>query len=87
VNTARGELIDEAALGHSLASGHLAGAALDVLTQEPPAADHPLLGLKQVLITPHSGAHADDAMNAMGRTAMAECLSVLLGQEPQYRVA
>jgi len=86
-NTARGELIDEDALVRNLASGHLRGAALDVLTQEPPPPDHPLLAMKQVLITPHSGAHADDAMNAMGRMAMAECLSVLQGQEPQYRVA
>jgi D-3-phosphoglycerate dehydrogenase / 2-oxoglutarate reductase len=87
INTARGDLIDEDALARSLESGHLAGAALDVLRQEPPAPDHPLLALKQVLITAHSGAHADDAMNAMGRIAMADCLSVLQGQEPKYRVA
>ncbi len=86
VNTARGELVDEAALARSLESGRLAGAALDVLVQEPPAPDHPLLGLKQVLVTPHAGAHADDAMNAMGRMAMAECLSVLEGKTPAFRV-
>lgn len=87
VNTARGELIDEDALVRSLAGGHLRGAALDVLTQEPPPPDHPLLAMKQVLVTPHAGAHADDAMNAMGRMAMEDCLRVLQGQEPKYRVA
>lgn len=87
VNTARGELIDEDALVRSLANGHLRGAALDVLTQEPPPPDHPLLAMKQVLVTPHAGAHADDAMNAMGRIAMEDCLRVLQGQEPKYRVA
>ncbi|MCU0504125.1 MAG: hypothetical protein MUC51_20610 [Anaerolineae bacterium] len=45
-----------------------------------------MLGLKQVLVTPHAGAHADDAMNAMGRMAMAECLSVLEGKTPAFRV-
>jgi D-3-phosphoglycerate dehydrogenase len=87
VNTARGELIDEEALARSFTTGQLGGAALDVLCQEPPTPDHPLLGLKQVLVTPHAGAHSDDAMNAMGRMAMEDCLRVLQGQEPKYRVA
>ncbi len=86
VNTARGELIDEGALLRSLERGHLKGAALDVLLQEPPPADHPLLRMKQVLVTPHAGAHADDATNTMGRMAMDDCLRVLQGQEPMYRV-
>jgi glycerate dehydrogenase len=54
INTARGPLIDEAALAAALRDGVIAGAALDVLSQEPPPADHPLLGAPRCLITPHN---------------------------------
>ncbi|MCA9996410.1 MAG: phosphoglycerate dehydrogenase [Anaerolineales bacterium] len=86
INTSRGELVDESALYDGLVNGRLAGAALDVFTVEPPASDHPLLTLPQVIATPHIGAHSDSATNAMGWTALRDCLAVLSGEEPTHRV-
>src|SRR3546814_1254055 len=61
INCARGGLIDEAALKDALDSGHVAGAALDVFAQEPPAADNPLFGTPNFICTPNLGASTDEA--------------------------
>lgn len=61
VNAARGGLIDEVALLSALEAGHLAGAALDVFTEEPPTAEHPLLQRDDVIATPHLGASSQEA--------------------------
>jgi len=87
VNTARGEVVDEQALLMALQSGHLKGAGLDAFAVEPPPADHPLLALPQVIATPHLGAQTDGATNNMGWLAMRDCLAVLRGEEPRYRIA
>jgi phosphoglycerate dehydrogenase-like enzyme len=86
VNTARGELIDEAALRWALDEGRLRGAALDVLAEEPPRAGHPLLGRDDVLVTPHMGPHTAEATSSMGRIALEELLAVLSGRPPRFPV-
>jgi D-3-phosphoglycerate dehydrogenase / 2-oxoglutarate reductase len=86
VNTARGELIDEEALREALEKGHLAGAALDCFREEPPPPDHPLLRLPQVIVTPHTGSHTDEATNAMGWMSLNACLEVLSGERPIHVV-
>jgi D-3-phosphoglycerate dehydrogenase len=86
INTARGELVDEIALCEAVQTGRVRGAALDVLAEQPPRPDNPLLVLPQVLVTPHMGSHTDSAMNAMGWQALENCLTVLRGKEPLHRV-
>ncbi len=86
VNTARGELVNEADLLAALLIGRLRGAALDVYSKEPPGADHPLMQLPQVIATAHMGSHSDGATNAMGRMALDDCLAVLRGEAPRYLV-
>ena len=61
VNTARGEIIDETALVNLLRARRIRGAALDVFTQEPLAADHPFLGLDNVVLTPHTAYNTPEA--------------------------
>ena len=65
INCARGELVDEAALAAALKSGHVAGAALDVLTEEPPK-DSPFFGLDNVILTPHIAGSTAEAQEAVG---------------------
>jgi D-3-phosphoglycerate dehydrogenase / 2-oxoglutarate reductase len=86
VNTARGELVDEAALVRALDSGRLAGAALDALAEEPPPPGHPLVGRDDVIVTSHIGGHTAEAREAMGRQAMEDLLAVLGGGQPRFPV-
>jgi len=86
VNTARGELIVESALIKGLASGHIAGEALDAFEKEPPDPDNPLLSFPQVICTPHLGALTDGATENMGKMAVEECLRILRGEKPKYQI-
>ena len=84
INTARGALIDEADLLWALEEGPLGAAALDVLIEEPPAKDSPLLQRDDVLVTPHIGPHTAEATSAMGTMALDDLLAVLEGRAPRY---
>lgn len=69
LNCARGGIINEPALAEALKSGHLAGAGLDVFVEEPPPADHPLLKLPNVVLTPHLGASTTEAQLSVATEA------------------
>ncbi|GAB4551824.1 MAG: phosphoglycerate dehydrogenase [Anaerolineae bacterium] len=85
INTARGELVDEMALLEALKSGKLAGAATDVLRQDPPT-DHPLLQLENFLFTPHIGATTHESVQRMAMLSAQNLLAVLRGEPCQYIV-
>ena len=87
VNTARGGIVNEAALADAIDSGHIAGAALDVFAQEPPANDHPLRHHPKIIRTPHVSGVTDGALVNMGVMA-AECIAAVLtgGTVPPERL-
>jgi len=78
INCARGGLVDEDALYEALVNGSIAGAALDVFVQEPPSADNPLLGLDQVIVTPHLGASTTEAQEGVALTVAEQMRDFLL---------
>lgn len=85
INTARGPLIDEAALAAALRAGEIAGAGLDVLSVEPPPGDHPLLGVPNCVITPHL-AWAARASRARLLATVAENVRSFLAGQPRHVV-
>jgi D-3-phosphoglycerate dehydrogenase len=80
INTSRGGLIDETALAEALRKGRLRGAGIDVLEDEPPPTDHPLLGLDNVLLSPHSAAGTVEAARRMAVESADNILAALDGR-------
>lgn len=80
VNTARGGLIDEAALLEAVQSGHLTGAGLDTFAVEPPAPDHPFFNEPRIVLTPHIGGVTRQASARVGRDAVRGISQVLNGE-------
>ena len=85
VNTARGPIIDEAALAAALDAGEIAGAALDVMTQEPPV-NSPLIGNRKAILTPHTSFYSEESLVELQTKASQEVVSVLSGKPPRNPV-
>lgn len=86
VNTARGEVVDSAALAAALRSGRIMGAGLDVFDTEPLAADSPLRGLDNVVLTPHAGGNTSDINGDMVDICVDHILAVSAGSPLPPRV-
>jgi D-3-phosphoglycerate dehydrogenase len=86
VNTARGPIVDQAALYKALKERRIRGAALDVFETEPISAYDPLLNLENVILTPHSLCWTDECFRLMGESAVESVLAVLSGRVPKHVV-
>jgi D-3-phosphoglycerate dehydrogenase / 2-oxoglutarate reductase len=86
INTARGPLVDEAALVAALDAGHLGGAALDVVTVEPLPKESKLVGRDNVILTPHTAFYSVEALNELQTKCAADVARVLSGEPPVYPV-
>jgi D-3-phosphoglycerate dehydrogenase len=85
LNTARGPVVDQAALIRALQEGWIAGAGLDVYDPEPLPKDSPLLKMDNVVLSPHMAAHTDEALLRMAMV-VTDVLAVIEGRQPEYPV-
>jgi D-3-phosphoglycerate dehydrogenase / 2-oxoglutarate reductase len=83
VNTGRGKVVDEPGLIRALREGKLAGAGLDVLEDEPPAPDNPLLSMENVVVTPHMASYSNESNVERRRRVGQEIAAVLTGRRPR----
>ena len=83
LNTSRGGIIDTEALYNALTTGEIEGAGLDVLAEEPPRSDEPLLALDSAVLTPHAAFTSEESTYDLEVTAAAEVARVLTGQMPE----
>jgi D-3-phosphoglycerate dehydrogenase len=86
INAARGGIVNEDALCHALKQRKIAGAALDVVENEPPPKDHPLFQLDNVILTPHIGALTFEASKRGEWGAAEDVIRVLEGKKPKNPV-
>ena len=86
INTARGPLVEEAALVAALDAGHLAAAALDVVEVEPLARDSRLLGRDNLILSPHTGFYSVEALDELQTKCASDVARVLCGEPPVYPV-
>lgn len=85
VNTARGHIVDEAALASALDLGQIAGAALDVMAEEPPSSS-PLFGRDNIILTPHTSFYSEESLVELQTKAAAEVRDVLSGKRAKNPV-
>jgi len=86
VNTCRGKVVEEAALLTALKGKIIAGAGVDVLEKEPPAADNPLLNCENLIVTPHAAWYSEQSLERLKTLGMDEVVRVLKGKRPHFVV-
>lgn len=86
LNCARGEIVDSKALADALNSGYLGGYGADVLDEEPPPADHPLIHAKNCIVTPHIGSRTHESVQRQATMAVRNLINTMKGEAPLAQV-